>query len=498
MLSFLRAIATTGGASAISLLLGLATNKIVAITLGPAGVGLLASYRQLQEVVTGLGTLGGAAGLVQGLSSTEGDARRRRLVAAVWVTMTGIVVFALLLLIGAPALAEHFFRDTAPEIVFAIRCMVVTAAVSILGFLFSGLVNVSGALVWLALANIAASLAGLALAWPLATMAHDGAQLAFLGLILAPVATQLVVSAYFARRLGWWPQIATAFRDAPRRDDVAHFLKFFAANVGAGLLNSASFMALRALIIETDGQGANGLFQAAWILTSQNLAVLMASFGTYLLPSLSAAGDTGSRRRFLDDALSVVSVLAAPLIGIGLLFMPLILRVLYSSAFLDAMAPLRWMLVGNLFSAYVTVLVILLMARARLLPVAVSEALWYGGMLATGAAVFTGYIDPARFGVGRLEALGVAFLVLHVARLAFLLYWSRRSLDYWPGAVVWRVAAASLLVVAAAAWIGWSAREVDWLVSVPAALVVCATPLLLLDAPRRAALRRLVRERLGR
>ncbi|MBL8673944.1 MAG: hypothetical protein JNL07_03575, partial [Rhodospirillales bacterium] len=84
MLSFLRAIATTGGASAISLLLGLATNKIVAITLGPAGVGLLASYRQLQEVVTGLGTLGGAAGLVQGLSSTEGDARRRRLVAAVW------------------------------------------------------------------------------------------------------------------------------------------------------------------------------------------------------------------------------------------------------------------------------------------------------------------------------------------------------------------------------------------------------------------------------
>jgi hypothetical protein len=53
------------------------------------------------------------------------------------------------------------------------------------------------------------------------------------------------------------------------------------------------------------------------------------------------------------------------------------------------------------------------------------------------------------------------------------------------------------LLLAAAA-IAWSAREVQWLVSVPAAAIICGTPLLLLDRHRLGRLRELVRSRLGR
>ncbi len=495
MLKLLKVMATTGGASAVTLLLGLATNKIIAVVLGPMGVGLLASYRVIQDTVTGLGSLGGAAAQVQALSSVDGEARRCRVVACIWLALLGMAVFSMLLLVGAPWIAEHFFRDPSPEIVTAVRCLVVTFCVSTGAFLASGFVNVSGAIGWLALVQIAASIAAVAAAWPLATLAARGSQLAYVGMILTPLVIQFALAAFMTWRLGWLPHIADAFRQRPARADLAHFLTYFVANVGGGLINSASMLALRAAIIDTDGQAANGLFQASWTLTQQNLTLLMASFGTYLLPTLSATHDTAERQRFLDGTLPVIIVLTVPLAGVGLLFMPLILRLLYSTAFLPAIEPLRWMLLANLFSALVTVLVILLMARGRPVASAVTEVGWYVGFAGTGVAVMTGVVDPGWLGLGRLEALGAAFFVLHGLRLACLVAFCRATVSYFPAAHVWRVGAVAFGMLLVAAWIGWSARDVNWPLSVSVGAVICATPLLLLNRQRLDRLRAMVRAR---
>jgi PST family polysaccharide transporter len=497
VLKLLKVVATTGGASAVTLLLGLATNKIIAVVLGPMGVGLLASYRAVQDTVTGLGSLGGAAAQVQALSSVEGEARRRRVIACIWLAMIGVAIFSVLLLAGAPLIAEHFFRDPSPEIVTAVRCLVVTFCVSIGAFLASGFINVSGAIGWLALVQIAASIMAVAAAWPLATLAARGSQLAYVGLILTPLAVQFALAAFMTWRLGWLPDVANAFRQRPARADVAHFLAYFVANVGGGLLNSASLLTLRASIIDTDGQAANGLFQASWTLTQQNLTLLMASFGTYLLPTLSATHDAVERQRFLDDTLPVIIVLTVPLAGVGLLFMPLILRLLYSTAFLPAIEPLRWMLLANLFSALVAAFVILLMARGRPMASAVTEVGWYAGFAGAGVAVMTGVVDPGWVGLGRLEALGAAFFVLHGLRLACLIAFCRNAVSYFPAPPVWRIGAIGFGLLLVAAWIGWSAREVNWAHSLAVGAVICATPLLLLNRQRLDRLRSLLRARIG-
>lgn len=497
MLKLLKVVATTGGASGITLLLGLATNKIVAVLLGPMGLGLLASYRVIQDTVTGLGSLGGAAAQVQALSSVEGEARRRRVTACIWLALLGMAVFSVVLLAGAPLIAEHFFRDPSPDIVVAVRCLVITFCVSICAFLASGFVNVSGAIGWLALTQVAASIVAVAAAWPLATLAARGSQLAYVGMIMTPLAVQFALAAFMAWRLGWLPDIGAAFRQRPARADVAHFLTYFAANLGGGLINSTCMLTLRASIIDTDGQAANGLFQASWTLTQQNLTLLMASFGTYLLPTLSATHDVAERRRFLDDALPVVIVLTVPLAGVGLLFMPLILRLLYSPAFLPAIEPLRWMLMANMFSALVAVFVILLMARGRPVVSAVTEVGWYAGFAGIGVAVMAGVIDPAWIGLGHLEALGAAFFVLQGLRLACLIAFCRATVAYVPAAPVWRIGTIGFALLLVAAWVGWSSREVNWAVSVPVGLVICATPLLLLNRHRFDRLRAMVRARLG-
>ncbi|HEX2888230.1 hypothetical protein [Vineibacter terrae] len=498
MLTLLRAIATTGGASGISMLLGLLTNKIIAVMLGPSGVGLLASFRAVQDVVTGLGSLGGTAAQVQALSSVTGEDRRRRVIACIWLTLTGMAVFSTGLLVAAPAIAEHFFRDPSPEIVTAVRCMVVSFSVSLGAAIALGFVNVSGAIGWMALAQIAASVASLVAAWPLATLAGQGHPLAYVGMIATPVAVQLAIAVIMTSRLGWMPQIAAAFRQRPARADIMHFLVYFAANVGGGLITSSCMLILRATIIETSDQATNGLFQASWTLTQQNLTLLMASFGTYLLPTLSATHDIEERRRFLDETIPVIIMLTVPMAAVGLLFMPLVLRLLYSAAFLPAIELLRWMLLANLFSALVAVFVVLLLARGRPLASAATEVMWHVGFTATCVAVLTGVVDPGRLGLGRLEALGAAFFLFHGLRLACLLVFCRAKVSYVPARRVWLVGALGFSLLLIAAWIGWSAHDVNWAISVPAAIMICASPLLLLNRARFRRLLGLVRAYVAR
>lgn len=498
MLKLLKVMATTGGASGVTMLLGLLTNKIVAVVLGPAGVGLLSSYRLIQDVVTGLGIFGGAGAQVQALSSVEGEARSRRVVACVWLTMTGMAIFTVVLLAGAPLIADHFFRSSSPDIVFALRCMAVTFCVSVIAIVASGFVNVSGAIGRLSLAQVMAGAGGVVAAWPLATLAAGGSQLAYVGMILAPLAVTAGLTVFMSWRLGWLPHVAAAFRQKPLRADIRHFLSYFAAHLVSSLVNAISLLALRATLIETAGQGANGLFQASWILTQQNLVMLMSSFATYLLPTLSATHDVAERKRFLDDTLPLIIVLTVPMAGVGLLFMPLVLHLLYSAEFLPAIAPLRWMLLANLFSALIAVFVVLLLARNRPLISAATEVGWYLGFAGTGIAILTGVIDPAWIGMGSLEALGAAFFAAHTVRLVFLIVVCRLKASYTPSPDVWRIGGIGFALLLLAAWQGWSAQSVNWLTSIPSALLLCATPLLLLNRSRLARLRGMLRVRLNR
>ncbi|TWT13550.1 hypothetical protein [Reyranella sp. CPCC 100927] len=498
MLKLLKAIATTGSASGLTLLLGLLTNKIVAVTLGPTGSGLLASYRSIHEMAAYLGTMAGPTAQVQALSSVEGEARRRRLVACVWLTLTGMIIFSLVLLIGAPLIADHFFRDSSADTVVAIRSLVITLCVALAAVMAAGLINVSGAIGWLAVVQICGSVAALILAWPLATAAAGGLQLAYVGMILVPITVQLVVAGVVCRKKGWFPSLGSAFRELPSRADLKHFTYFFIANIGTGLVDNASMLALRAAIIETEGQAGNGLFQAAWMLTQHNLTLLVGVFGVYLLPLLSMQHDEGERRRVLDETLPVIIVLTVMLAGGGLLFMPLVLRLLYSDAFLPAIEPLRWMLMANFFSALLSTFYTLIAARGRPLISAVFNLPWYVAFAGFGISVLTGRLDVSSMGLSDLEAIGAAFFVISILRLAVQMVLCWRLTSYVPALSVWRTGAVGFAVLIAAAWIGWSAREVDWLVSVPAAAVVCAMPLLLLNRKRLDLLRTSIRARLGR
>jgi O-antigen/teichoic acid export membrane protein len=84
MRELVKAILKTDSGSGGSLLLGVVTMKVMAVVLGPSGVGLYSLLRQTMTSTISLGNLGGAAALVHGLVSFKGQARDTYLVTTFW------------------------------------------------------------------------------------------------------------------------------------------------------------------------------------------------------------------------------------------------------------------------------------------------------------------------------------------------------------------------------------------------------------------------------
>jgi O-antigen/teichoic acid export membrane protein len=84
MRELVKAVLKTGSGSGGSLLLGVITMKVMPVVLGPSGVGLYSPLRQTMTSTISLGNLGGAAALVQGLASFNGQARDTYLVTTIW------------------------------------------------------------------------------------------------------------------------------------------------------------------------------------------------------------------------------------------------------------------------------------------------------------------------------------------------------------------------------------------------------------------------------
>lgn len=481
MLKLFKAMATTGGAGLASLLFGLIANKIFAVTLGPAGVGLLASYRQIHDMATGLGIFGAGAGQIQALSSVEGEARRRRVVASIWLSLCGAVLTALTLLLTAPLIAEHVFRDGSPNVVLGVRCLALTVSIAIIGVTLQGLINVSRAIGRLAIVQVLGSLTLSLIAWPLAKLAVGGEGLAFIGVVLLPIVVQFAVATWYVHRLGWMAPVLEAFTRRPDRQDMAHQLRFFAAGLGAGLLSAASFMAMRALVVETGGQELHGLFQAAWTLALQNVGLLMTAATTYLLPTMAGAASEEERSRTVNDGVEMLTLCSIPLIGGALLFQPLILELLFSRHFLPAVDALTWMLIGNYFRVFQALFFNVAVAAARVRVMMITEICWYGGF--SGLVVLALSPHPPSWMTG-LYGIGLAFAFVQIATMLGGLWYTRTRLAVrltLRTQAIWFGGLAVIVICAAATW---HDRSTNWLVSVPLALLTLVAPIVF-AGPRR-------------
>ena len=441
------AILQTGGASLIALGLAVVATKIFAVVLGPAGIGLISLVRQTYQAALMLGTLNGQTAIAQGIASREETTQAGYLSTVFWILLLGggTVALAFLLFPSQVSLSVMGREDQGSAQVIRWLSLAVLAGVA--SVYLSGILNGHRAIGRLALLQIFGAAVAAVLAYPIALLLRGGHTPALALQIVLPAVAVSVLGLVFVMRGGWVPK---PFRRADLHFDVGAaqgFLRLSAALLLSGGLATSVPLVVRAIAVRRFGLPGVGLFDVAWTISMNYVLLAMASFSTYYVPSLSRLSESSDRRELIHRVLRLSIVLMVPLVVTTTVLKPVVVRVLYTSAFMPALDIMRWMLIGDYFKVTSWVFALTMIAYADVKTFVCTEIVW-GGLSVGGAAFALLYLDS-------LQGVGANFVCVHATYLVFiLLYVTSRHhfvLDF-PIARTWLIGLGLILAASAQTW----------------------------------------------
>lgn len=405
-----------GQAHLVNTLAHLVKIKVVALLLGPAGVGLIGLYVNLVETASTVAAMGtGNIGTRQiAVAASDGGevalSRTRR--ALFWGTLvlslTGGAAFYLV----SAWIAEVLLKDAtlANDVAWLSVAVALTVAAGSQAALLMGLQRVGDIARINIGSGILAAFLGIFAVW------RWGASGLVAAVLVAPL-TAFALGHLYVSRLdrpigppASLPELATQWRGM----------------VGAGfafmlssLVTLLGHLAARTLVHSELGSEALGHFQAAWAIGMTYLGFVIAAMTTDYYPRLSAViRDPVKATRLVNEQTEVVLLLGAPALLALLGLAPWVIQLLYSQEFEPAVNVLRLHLLGDVLKVMSWPLCFVLIAAGAGKTFVMSETLCVGVFVATIV-----------FGLPILgvTATGVAHVALYLVYLP-VVWWMARHL----------------------------------------------------------------------
>jgi enterobacterial common antigen flippase len=349
MKALLRSVFLIGLSTVATTAVSVVRNKMLAVVLGPAGVGLFAQMFGLQTMAAGIMPLGMQTGALRFIALYRvSDPKRLTSFVATSARMF------LWLSLAATALC---FVGIGPISVWATgnpayRVMMIAPILGIpflvqqttwLQFVQAGLDvrSYSRALMITSVAGLAV-LAPLVLIW--------GLKGASVHLFVFAVLGYLVARWTADRAMG--PAMRREIDQAPfDRKAVGMLWRFGAANFVPFVLTLAFPFVLRAQIVQDCGLTRNGIYQALFAISMQYLAIPLNAMTAYSFPRISQLKELADINLEVNNATRVSVLFSAAGILAILLSRDLVIHLLFSDRFLGALALFPVQLVGDLIKS---------------------------------------------------------------------------------------------------------------------------------------------------
>jgi PST family polysaccharide transporter len=441
----LRSSSIIGGASVINILIGLARTKVVAVLLGPAGVGLVGLFQNLMGTASTLASLGfgnvGTRQIAEAMgredANTVAVARR----ALFWGTLALAIIGACAFWLLRGVLAEYVMGDvhltnTIGWLSFGVA---LTVASGSQGALLNGMRrigDIARVTVWSA---ILSTVLGIGALW----LWGRGGLVAFV--LSAPLGSFLLGHLYVARlpRLKGSPTSLSMLKS-----EWLVLAKLGAAFMVAGLVGTLGQLLVRTLVQRDLGAESLGHFQAAWVISMTYIGFVLTAMGTDYYPRLTAAiHDHAAVNRMVNEQTEVVLLLAGPVFIAMIGLAPWVIELLYSSRFAEAATVLRWQVLGDIVKVASWPLGFIILAAG--------DGRTFMSTESFAILVFAG-LTWLGLPLAGVEATGMAFLGMYIVYLP-LVYWlaRRRTAFAWTRAVFRQglmLAVAASCVFAVASW----------------------------------------------
>lgn len=407
-----------GGSQIINILIGIVRTKVVAILLGPLGYGVMSSLQATTDLMRQATSFGINLSAVREISQsidTQDSTKIARIVLIIrrWAIYTGILGSLLTLLLCYP-LSQYAFNsdEYALEIAFISVVLFTTSISSVQVSLLQGFRQLRK----MALASIWGAVLGIIISVPMYYFYGID------GIVPAIITTSLgsiIVTTIYTRKIKIKKPTMTFKQTIIEGRNIAKLGLYIVITC---LIVSLIMYTTRAFIIRKMDMDAVGIFQVAWTVSNIYIGIVLSSMGADFFPRLSAIHTDIQKSNKLinqqmDMALLAITPLLIALIGAA----PLVIYLLYSADFMQAVPILQWQLSGGLFTVIAWCMGVTFLAKNKGQYALITESIW-GIMYLALVVVLWDHIG--------FLSLGIAYLISSAIKAVMILMVIKKIANY--------------------------------------------------------------------
>ena len=341
----LRSSSIIGGASFINIAIGLLRNKVLAVLLGPVGVGLASLYTGLITTASTFASMGvGTVGTRQiAEASSKDDARAlpvaRR--AMFWGTMFLAIAGALVVWSLRTILAVRVLGNAADSGVVGWLSLGVALSVAgaSQGALIQGMRRIGDMARLSVFGSVLNTILGVALLW-------RWGKAGLVAFVLVGPVVSFAVGQIYVSRLPKGGADTVTLQELAR--EWATLLRLGLAFMGAGFVASLIQLWIRIEVGRILGAKSLGQYQAAWTISMQYIGFVLGAMAADYYPRLTGViHDHKAAGHLVNEQTEIAMLLSAPVFIAMMAMAPWVIHLLYAASFTPAIEVLRWQVLGD-------------------------------------------------------------------------------------------------------------------------------------------------------
>ena len=409
-----------GGVQGLNILVGLVRNKLVALLLGPSGMGLASLFINATNFISQATNLGIAFSAVKHVSALYDEYDEARIahfvkVVRVWSLITAIIGMVVCMIAG-PFLSNYTFAWGDHTLHFVL----LSPAVGLLAITGGETAILKGTrrLRSLATIQVYTVFAALVISVPIY---YFFGQAGIVPVIVLLALVSMLLTVRYSYRL--FPLRLSGSRGV--LGEGLSMVKLGVAFVIAGIMGSGADMLIRSYLNVKGDLDVVGLYNAGFMLTITYASMVFSAMETDFFPRLSSVGsDISLQNQMVNRQIEVSLLIMSPMLAVLIIALPVLMPLLYSNMFLPVIA----MAQVAVFSMYVKSLSLpisyITLAKGDSVAYMVLEACYD---IAFVLLVMVGYQLWGLFGTGVALSLSYVLDFLIVGGYAYFHYHYRLS-----------------------------------------------------------------------
>jgi len=407
------------------LFINLIKTKIIALIVGPSGMGIYSLFMSLYTMIVAFTSIGSGASVVKAVAeiNTVNDIGKFNYLNIYLSFILFLVgsLFSFLLFIFSPELSYFAFSDYNHGLEIKLISFIIILAIfsNFWQSWLNGLKKIKE------IAKIRVLTALFSTIFTIIFIYFYSEKGIIYGIITIPLFS-FFITGYFFLKEGKINRNISIVKDPQIIKDVFKIGIFLLL---ISLLFQVGVYLNRNIITNALGIQSLGIFFAAWTISMSYIEIFLSSLAVDYYPRLVEKRDSiSSCNEIINEQIYLSLIITFPLILFIYIHPSFVISILYSNDFLDSINILKWQIIGDIFKIMVWLFGYLLIVQNRLRYSFLIQLIWvslYSLILYFGLDIFG--IELA--GIAFLICYAISFLMLYIyIKINFGFYFTKRNI----------------------------------------------------------------------